>query len=183
MKNNWKSFFEKNKTEFQLEFPIPVGHEKRFLQKLNKHKKKSKKSFGTWKVAAVLIPMLMIVSYWFINNSTQNNVTNFSLEDFSPELGEAENYFAFVIREKVEEVKSLQTPENAQLIEHSLLEINNLQTQYNQLLLDLKESGGNPQVIKSIMMNLQLQIKVLETVLNQIEFQQELKHTPNEEII
>lgn len=182
MKDNWKTFFDENKKQIQPEFQIPVGHESRFLQKLNKHNEKSKSLLNVWKVAAVLIPALMVSLYFMFELKPTANSQTTDLTHFSSELGEAENYFAYIIQEKVEEVKSLQNPENSKMIDHSLTEINNLQTQYNQLLIDLKESGGNPQVIKSIMMNLQLQIKVLENVLTQVELKKELKQTPNENI-
>src|SRR5690606_33346168 len=106
-----------------------------------------------------------------------------NLAEYSPELGEAENYLAYVVKEKTEQVKSLQNKENQDIINHSLNELDSLQTNYNQLLMDLKESGGNPLVIKSVVVNLQLQVEVLESVMNQIEINQEIKQNYNENTI
>ena len=186
MKNNWKDFFEENKNQIQAESKLSTGHENRFLSKLNKQNQNPKSKVNLWKYAAVLIPAMMLSLYFVFefqaDNNPQNEVQTIELTDFSPELGEANNYFAYVIREKVEEVKSLKTPETTQMIDQALVQLDELEIQSDQLLIDLKESGGNPQVIKSIMMNLQLQIQVLETVLAQIEHKQELKQTSYENI-
>lgn len=182
MEDKWKDFFEKSKPEFQDEFELPLGHEERFLRKLNKNKERIKFRLDLWKVAAVLVPALMLAVYFALEFQSEPTGEKLDLAEYSPELGEAENYFAFVVSEKVKEVKSLKNPENKVLIEDSLHELDLLQKSYIQLLADLKQSGGNPQVIKSVMMNLQLQIEVLESVLNQIEFKQEIKNTTDENL-
>ena len=107
----------------------------------------------------------------------------FTLAEFSPELGEAENHLSYLVEMNVEKVKAMETGENRDLVENSLLQIQNLQSDYNYLLKDLKESGGNPQVMKSVLMNLQLQVEVLEKVLMRIQTIQEFKNNPNETIL
>lgn len=183
MEDKWKEFFEKSKPQFRNEFDLPKGHEERFLEKLNQQKSLSKKvSINYWKIAAVLIPICMLSIYFVLEFDSEPKQTKVNLADYSPQLGEAENYFAYMIKEKVKEVKSLENPENKKLVDHSLNELDTLQKNYTQLLKDLKQSGGNPQVIKSIMTNLQLQIEVLESVLNRIEIKQEIKQTSDENI-
>lgn len=182
MEDKWKDFFEKSKSELQPEFELPQGHEQRFLQKLNAQKAQKKSGFNYWKIAAVLIPVLMLSVYFALEFQPESKQSQVNLAQYSPELGEAENYFAYMIDQKVKEVESMKTSENKTMVEYSLNELDSLQTNYNQLLKDLKQSGGNPQVIKSVMTNLQLQIKVLESVLNQIEIKQEFKKPSDENI-
>ncbi|SMC65999.1 hypothetical protein SAMN06296427_105160 [Moheibacter sediminis] len=183
MEDKWKEFFEKSKLQFRNEFELPKGHEERFLQKLNEQESTKKKvTINYWKIAAVLIPICMLSIYFVLEFDSESKPTQVNLADYSPELGEAENYFAYMIKEKVKEVKALENPENKKLVDHSLNELDALQKNYTQLLKDLKQSGGNPQVIKSVMTNLQLQIEVLESVLNQIEIKQEIKQTSDENI-
>lgn len=182
MEDKWKDFFEKSRTEIQQQFELPKGHEERFLQKLNQQSANQKSSFNYWKIAAVLIPICMLSIYFVLEFETAPQQTQMSLAEYSPELSEAENHFAFMINEKVKEIKSLQNSDNKHMIDHSLNELDSLQSNYNQLLKDLKQSGGNPLVIKSVVTNLQLQLEVLESVLNQIEFKQEIKKTTNENI-
>lgn len=185
MEDNWKEIFKKNRELFQNEFTLPAGHEDRFLTKLNRHHRDLReRSFNYWKVAAVLIPLLMLSAYFFLElNPSRRSEPEVSLSEYSPELGEAENYLAYVVREKTKQVESMKNQENQTIINHSLNELDSLQSNYNQLLMDLKESGGNPQVIKSVVTNLQLQVEVLESVMNQIEINQEIKQNYNENTI
>ncbi len=183
MEDKWKDFFEKSKPEIQQEFDLPKEHEKRFLQKLKSESSRNKFSLNYWKVAAVLIPVFMLSIYFTMEFNSKPKQADVNLAEYSSELSEAENYFAYTIKEKVKEVKALKNPENKLMVENSLNKLDSLQKNYNQLLIDLKQSGGNPQVIKSVMMNLQLQIEVLESVFNQIEIKQEIKQSSNENIL
>ena len=185
MEDKWKDIFKKNRELIQDEFPLPAGHEERFLAKLNQHHQElSQTKFNYWKVAAIFIPVLMLSAYFFLEfNPSEKSAQKVNLAEYSPELGEAENYLAYVVKEKTEQVKSLQNKENQNIINHSLNELDSLQSNYNHLLMDLKESGGNPQVIKSVVTNLQLQVEVLESVMNQIEISQEIKQNYNENIM
>lgn len=184
MEDKWKEFFEKSKPQFRSEFDLPKGHEERFLQKLNQQQKsKPKPSFNYWKVAAILVPVLMLSAYFVLEFESEPKQAEINLAEYSPELSQAENHFSYIINEKVKEVKSLNTGENKKLVENSLNQLDSLQSNYNQLLKDLKQSGGNPLVVKSVMTNLQLQMQVLETVISQIEFKQEIKKTTNENIL
>lgn len=185
MKDKWKDVFKENKEFFSEQFPLPAGHEERFKAKLNQNKGVSlKPTYNYWKVAAIFVPLFMLATYFFLEfNSSQEPLQEVNLSDYSPELSEAENYLAYVVKEKTEKIKSLQNKENQTLIDHSLNELDSLQANYNQLLFDLKESGGNPQVIKSVVINLQLQVEVLENVMNRLEINQEIKQNYNENTI
>jgi len=185
MEDKWKDIFKKNKELIQDEFTLPAGHEERFLAKLNEyHGVLSKPRFNYWKMAAIFVPLFMLSAYFFLElNPSRESAHEVNLSEYSPELGEAENYLAYVVKEKTKQVESLKNKENKAIINHSLNELDSLQSNYNQLLADLKESGGNPQVIKSVVTNLQLQVEVLESVMNQIEINQELKQNYNENTI
>lgn len=186
MEDKWKEIFRENKGKIQEDFPVPDGHESRFLAKLNtKNNQQSSPSFNFWKVAAILIPLLMLATYFVLEfnpkTSEQPN-SEVLLANYSQDLNEADNQLSFIVQQKIEEVKSLQTPENKQFIHKSLQGIENLQKDYNRLLIDLNQSGGNSQVVRSILLNLQLQVELLENVLVQIETIQEFKTTQNETI-
>lgn len=186
MEDKWKDIIGQNKEKFQKEFTLPTGHEDRFLAKLNeKNKINKKEKFNYWKVAAIFIPILMLATYFFMEfqplgkNSVQNDTI---LAAYSPDLNEAENHFSYIVQQKVEEVKALETPENRNFIDNSMNSLQDLQKDYNRLLIDLKESGGNSQVVRSILQNLQFQVELLENVLIQIETIQEIKTKQNETI-
>jgi hypothetical protein len=185
MEDKWKEVFRENKEKIQDEFALPKGHEDRFLAKLQQRNKKVNRPFNYWKVAAIFIPICMLATYFFLEfnpNSGKEEQPQTILASYSPDLNEAENHFSYIVQQKVDEVKSLQTPENKTFINKSLKSLNELQTDYNRLLIDLKESGGNSQVVKSILLNLQLQVDLLESVLTQIETIQEIKTKQDETI-
>lgn len=185
MEDKWKKIFEDNKDKFREEFSLPSGHEKRFLEKLDREfPSVAKPKFNYWKVAAVLIPLMMLsVYYWTEMRPDELETESFTLAEISPELSEAENQLAYLVEMNVKKVKSLETEENSEMVDNSLNQLQILQRDYNKLLDDLKESGGNPQVMKSVLLNLQLQVEVLETVLTQINSIQEFKHNQNETIL
>ena len=180
MEDKWKEIFKSNKAFFQDEFTVPEGHEERFLAKLRECGEAKTSGFNYWKVAAVLVPLLMLGVYFYLEFAPfKSQPEKVELAEYSPDLGEAENYLAYVVKEKTNEINQLKNPENQELINYSLNELDSLQSNYNQLLNDLEESGGNPQVIKSVVVNLQLQVEVLESVLKQLEFKQEIKNNFN----
>lgn len=182
MEDKWKKIFEENKDQIREEFNLPSGHEKRFLTKLNQQTPKvEKRNFNYWKVAAVMIPLMMLSVYFWTEFRTEPLTDHTTtLASYSPELGEAENQLSYLVEMNVKQIKSMQTTENQELVNTSLSKLDLLQKDYNRLLIDLKESGGNPQVMKSVLMNLQLQVEVLEQVLTQMNSLQEFKKNSNE---
>lgn len=187
MEDKWKEIFRENRDKMQNDYTLPKGHEERFLAKLKERNKEAKKKpFNYWKVAAIFLPICMLATYFYLEFKPQtvesNTHPNRILASYSPDLNEADNHFSFLVQQKLEEVKSLQTPENKNFINKSLKSLDELQKDYNRLLIDLKESGGNSQVVRSILMNLQLQVDLLENVLTQIETIQEIKTNQNETI-
>ncbi len=184
MEDKWKNIFDQNKDLIREEFPLPSGHEKRFFDKLEQNFPAVEKlRFNYWKVAAVMIPILMLSTYYWLEMRPENVQNNsVTLAEFSPELGEAENQLAYIVEMNVKKVKSLENTDNQDLVNTSLSKLDMLQKDYNHLLIDLKQSGGNPQVMKSVLMNLQLQVEVLESVLTQINTIQEFKNNQDETI-
>jgi hypothetical protein len=187
MEDKWKEIIRDNRDIMQEEYSLPKGHEDRFLAKLKERNKEvERKPFNYWRVAAIFIPICMLATYFFLEFQPQSGEgfqnSNKILASYSPELNEAENHFSFIVQQKVEEVKALQNPENKYFIHKSLKNLDELQKDYNRLLVDLKESGGNSQVVRSILLNLQLQVELMENVLTQIETIQELKTNQNETI-
>lgn len=186
MEDKWKDIIGQNKEKFQQEFTLPKGHEDRFMSKLKEQNKQQQKvQINYWKVAAIFIPIAMLATYFFLEFSPTTNETlenDRILAAYSPDLNEAENHFSYIVQQKIEEVKALETPDNRLFIDHSMTSLNELQKDYNRLLIDLKESGGNAQVVRSILQNLQFQVELLENVLTQIESIQNLKTKQNETI-
>lgn len=71
---------------------------------------------------------------------------------------------------------------NQGMIDDSFKKLTALQTEHQEILKDLQESGGNPQVIQSILLNLQLQIEILQQTLDNISHHEEINSHPNESL-
>ena len=92
--NNLNTLFE-NQNNWDFEEPTP-GHEKRFLDKLNKQQPKKKVNWLPLSIAASLL--LGFGIFYFTQNKTEEIV-------FSPQVQETHDYFSSVIRSELEQLK------------------------------------------------------------------------------
>lgn len=181
MKDKLAEFLKQNKEQILENHTLLEGHEARFENKLNTINTQVTSKFNYWKVAAILIPVLMLSAYYFLEKKPQQSESQIiNLAEYSPELDHAENYTSNIVQQKVEKINQLKNYENQIMVDQSLADLQLLQNNYNTLLNDLMESGGNPKVAQSILLNLDLQVKLLETAMQQIQTIQEFKSNPNE---
>lgn len=97
------------------------------------------------------------------------------MADYSFELNEASDQLNFIVEQKSEKLKDLKEENNQFIIDDSFKKLKDLQEEHQKILKDLQESGGNPQVIQSILLNLQLQVEILQNTLNNISNHESIK--------
>lgn len=147
-------------------FELPKGHENRFEQKLATRFGKSRNKIPFGKIAAVLIPLLLISGYFLLNPIMgQKDI----LAIYSPKLSEAEFYMNYQINLKKERLQYLKNEENHIVVENSLEELSKLRQDYQLLLQDFEKSNGNDQLKIHILSNLEIQIEILEKSLQKID--------------
>lgn len=182
-KDNIDNLFESLANQFDSEVPN-VGHQARFLDKLNNTSKTEvvftqKSKFSLWKpllgIAATLT-LIVVFPFGLKQQATQND-----LASISPEMAETQNFFAATISQELERLNKEKTPEVQTLIKDAITRLNKLETAYELLKTDLVESGDDKRVIYAMINNFQNRIELLQTTLEKIEDIKTLKNNTNYE--
>jgi hypothetical protein len=178
-KNNLNTIFDNFRADFDTEEPN-VGHENRFLTKLNNQNREvitlSKPKSNFWKPFLSIAASVVLVATIFISINKSNQPHD--LASISPEMAETQNFFTNAISLEIEKLKNELTPEFQDLVVDALFQIEILDQNYNKLKQDLTVSGNDKRVISAMISNFQDRIDILNNVLNQIE---ELKSTKIEQ--
>lgn len=175
MKNNIDNLFKKLENTFDVSEP-ESEHQQRFLDRLNGEKQdvivaKNKTSY--WKpLFGIAAAVSLIVTLTF-NNTNVNEDRD--LASVSPELAETQNFFSNTIAFELNKLNAEQTPETKALIDDALFRLNKLETEYQNLKLNLIESGEDQRVIYAMITNFQNRIDLLQNTLLQIEDLKQLK--------
>lgn len=173
------------------------GHQKRFEARLNKELpvERSGRGFYFLKIAAIFIVALG-VGFFFWNNSanpgTENEVVDtpviieneeeeipsdanqFQLSDVSPEFKKIENYYMAGINMELAKLEI--NNDNKALIDAFMLQLEELDKEYQRLNAELNEIGPNEQTIEAMVANLQLRMDLLRKLKTKLN---ELKNSKN----
>lgn len=171
------------------------GHQKRFEARLNKDLPAKKAGVGYFylRIAAIFIVALGIGLFYF-NSPEKESVENeivttpseennedvltpekqFQLSDISPEFKKIENYYMAGIN--MELAKLEVNNDNKALIDAFMLEMEELDKEYQRLNAELNESGPNEQTIEAMIANLQLRMDLLRKLKTKLK---ELKQSKN----
>ncbi len=164
MKNNLENIFKDKKGEFDFAEPN-MGHFDRFEAKLkNNSTVKVKKT--SWHWLAVAASILLLIGFWL---GKQNNSNGYDLADVSPKMEETQNFYLASIHKEIEEIKSQQTPENQKIIDDAFDQLKILESSYQKLTVELKESSEDKRVIYAMIANFQNRLEVLQNLMIQLE--------------
>ncbi len=171
------------------------GHQKRFEARLDKELpvKKTGVNYLFLKIAAIFIVALGIGLFYFnspgkeameneiVTTPSEENIEEtltqdkrFQLSDISPEFKKIENYYMAGIN--MELAKLEVNNDNKALIDAFMLEMEELDKEYQRLNAELNESGPNEQTIEAMIANLQLRMDLLRKLKTKLK---ELKHSKN----
>lgn len=174
------------------------GHQKRFEARLQKElpQEKSSNAYFYLKIAAIFIVALGIGLFYFnsrgsgpaeneiVTIPSEENIEEtgtgkkqFQLSDISPEFKKIENYYMAGIN--MELAKLEVNNDNKALIDAFMLEMEELDKEYQRLNEELNESGPNEQTIEAMIANLQLRmdlLRKLKTKLNEIKQSKNKSH-------
>jgi len=174
---NLENLFEKLKGKFDSEAP-EIGHENRFLEKLNastgivsidKNRKPWLKPLSI--AASILILCSVGIALYQSNPSLEKQVAQ-----ISPEVSRTEFYFASLIEEQVNELKSEGTPETRQIIDDTMVQLKKLENNYSLLEKDMIKGGNSKLILSAMITNFQTRIDLLQDVLDKIETIKKLKN-------
>lgn len=175
--------------DFQPTGKLKRGHQKRFEAKLDKALPSAKKgSFYPYRKIAVVLLVALGIGFFFWNSSgdpggeiemvdtfneqdsKETEDSTFQLRDISPEFKKIENYYLAGINLELANLGI--NNDNKALIDAFMLELEELDKEYQRLNSELNETGPNEQTIEAMVSNLQLRLDLLrrlKTKLNQIK--------------
>jgi len=156
------------------------GHSLRFLDKLNRQK--APKKSVVWKRFSIAASFAILLGLGAVALN-QNSSKEYGLASVSAEMKQAETYFTTTIEREMQSVKNEISPETQKIIEDGLIQIQILETEYQNLEQDLIKSGNDQRVIYAMIKNFQTRIEILEAILEQTETIKNLKTIPDENII
>ena len=149
-------------------------HQLDFLNKLNK-KQPKKKNYAVWAIAAS-IALLLGVSIFYNNNAKPKE-----LKFASKETKRTDSIFNILIENELVKLKEKSSPENEQIINDALKQMKVFDADYEKIIKEVQKNGENKQIIYAMISNLQTRISFLQTVLQRIEENENLKNTTTHE--
>lgn len=158
--------FKNLKNEFDIHEPN-IGHQVRFLEKLNHEKALSVSTKGFWRPWMSIAASFALLTLAFI--VFQNDNVERDLASISPEMQTTQEFFTTAISAEIEKLEAEQSPEFQKMIIDALFQIELLEQNYNRLKQDLDTSGEDKRVVLAMINNYQNRIDILQNVLNQID--------------
>ena len=174
MQNDLEKICKELENQFDVEAPNE-GHFKRFEAKLNKGTKPTI-LLKLWPFIAVAASVILIFGVW-LGASFSNS--GMELAKVSSEMGETQNYFVATIKTELETVEKERNTDTAKIINDGLRQITKLETQYQALTFELRESAADKRIIYAMIANFQQRIEVLQSLLLQIDNVKQLKTQNN----
>lgn len=173
--NNLDELFKKFENQWDVQEMSP-DHQIDFLNKLNK-KQPKKKNYGAWAIAASIIILLGISVLY--NNNEKRKEFKFA----SKETKQTDSIFSILINNELVKLKEKSSPENEQIINDALKQMKVFDADYEKIIKEVQKNGENKQIIYAMISNLQTRISFLQTVLQHIEENENLKNTTDEKTL
>ncbi|MFH6942355.1 anti-sigma factor [Flavobacterium sp. FlaQc-50] len=174
--DNLEQLFKKLENQWDVQ-EINPDHQLDFLNKLNHQKKPKRNNYAVWGIAAS-IALLIGISV-FYNNDTKPKQFQFA----SNETKRTDSIFNILIDNELVKLKEKSSPENEQIINDALKQMKVFDADYQKIINELQKNGENKQIIYAMISNLQTRISFLQTVLQRIEENENLKNTTNEKTL
>ena len=95
-------------------------------------------------------------------------------------MKETKNYFVATIKKELTQIELERNSETERMINDALERIKTLETEYELLTLELKESSEDRRIIYAMISNFQNRIDILQNLLERIETVKELKKQHDE---
>lgn len=172
--DNLDELFNKFENQWDIQ-EMNSDHQVDFLNKLNK--KQSRKKY--WFVTAVAASIVLMLGISVFYNNDKPKEFKFA----SKETQRTDSIFSILIDNELVKLKEKSSPENEQIINDALKQMKVFDADYTKILKELQKNGENKQIIYAMISNLQTRISFLQTVLQRIEENENLKNTSNEKTL
>jgi hypothetical protein len=166
MRTDLEKYFKDNQGNFDL-FEPDAGHFERFRSKLESRDKDGDGRSGfSYYLMAIAASVLLVFGYWLGN---YNSPSGLELADVSPQMEETQHFYVSTIRREMDLINEKRTDANARIIDDAFKQLEILETNYQKLTLELRESGADKRVIHAMITNFQNRLYVLQNLLDQLE--------------
>jgi hypothetical protein len=173
-----------NDTKFEKQ--LSKDHRKKFEAKLHREMHASQhRSFGwmKWAASILIIVGMGATAFFFTDGTQEQEVAGPKIESLgsiSPELKKIENYYLASIQTEIANLE--ETPENKELLDGYLEKISELTVDYRKLTDELNTEGINENTINALIENLQLRLKLLIQLKEQLNELNKLNLKENENL-
>lgn len=179
MQSELEKIFENQQGKFDM-FEPDSGHFERFKNKLENKKAKKRSATLLFSKIAVAASIALLVGLWVGSSYSSKGL---ELAAVSTEMAETQSYFVATIQKELELVEVERNSDTEQIINDALDRITELETKYELLTLELKESSEDRRIIYAMISNFQSRIDILQGLLERIESVKELKKQNNENYV
>ena len=172
--------------EHTMDGQLSKGHRKKFEAKLHRelHTPANRSyTWMKWAASVILVIGLGATAIFFNNDSTSPEVPANRIESLgsiSPDLKKIENYYLANIQTEIANLE--ETPENKELLDGYLEKISELTADYKQLTNELNTEGVNENTVNALIENLQLRLKLLNQLKEQLNELNKLNLKENENL-
>lgn len=173
--DNLDQLFEKFENQWDVQ-EMNSDHQLDFLNKLNNKKRPKKNYYAVLRIAASIVLLLGISVFY-------NNEEPKEYKFASKETKRTDSIFNILIDNELVKLKEKSSPENEQIIKDALKQMKVFDTDYQKIINELEKNGENKQIIYAMISNLQTRISFLQTVLQRIEENENLKNTTHEKTL
>lgn len=174
--NKMDEMFNRFDSQWDMEEPA-TGHEDRFLDRLEKKRKKPKgKRFIYWIAMPTAAAIAILLTLLFTFSPGDND----EVAKISPKTEQTQMYFASIINKELEKVQKENSPETKAIIADAMLQMQQMEADYDKITHDLAKKGENRQLLHAMITNLQTRISFLEDVLVKIENIKKIKENYHE---
>ncbi|MFP3860208.1 MAG: hypothetical protein ACLFUW_05250 [Bacteroidales bacterium] len=178
---NLQDIINHNREQFDKLEPSD-GHFKRFQDKLNK-RSKTKPGFN-WMVvlkAASVAILVVLSSLWVYDNLYESpKQEKLAMQSLSPETRETQMYYATLVDQKYEQIKSFDFEDEKQK-RMLLRELREMNETYENIQEDIKSNPNDPRVINALIKHYQMKLDVMNQILNQLKNLNQNNEEPNHE--
>ncbi|MEM7087649.1 MAG: hypothetical protein AAF489_15820 [Bacteroidota bacterium] len=179
-KDSLEQLFDRLEGTFDVH-ETPANHQRRFLEKLNANRPEAKRKSKLWRPLSIAATIVLLICAGIFLQTDDTEAEG--LASVSPEMEQTQSFFTTAINQELETLKSFDDADTKVLIEDTLMRLEILESDYDQLKIDLVASGNDKRVIAAMITNFQNRIELLQQVIENIEEIKTLKANRNETII
>jgi len=174
---NIEALFESLAGSFDGEIPRD-GHRDRFLGRLREEATgQTKRRDNPWwrnlSIAATIA--LLLASSVFLFRSEPSLESK--VAEISPQASETTRHFAGLVSLQIQELEQMSSPETKPLVDDTLTQLEQLDSDYKKLERDLIQGGDSKLILSAMITNFQTRIDLLREVMERVE---EIKQFKNE---